>query len=441
LQYVWYFGQESKKYVSFCDKKKLLKQEKRPNIISIAGVTYKVSGWIGTVTASGDLKDEDENINKIVVMVRGKLAQEDIVEDFSEGGVYTKYLIGEIHADFLDLDDQEDIATTNRQEINKDAERYQALKEFVLVELKHIQNQWTQNRKEIGVKEALKNKAIKMWFTTLKKPVQKRAEDLFGKINQFTIEESQKKILFKHAVLAFESLRYRENLEALDDVNPENVSLFAKLFDEHNDIESTLHHQIVKGRIEIIKKLHEKVDSNSLEKIVQKHLYENLWLLDPAWDRATETPSMEKTVRKAFGKIDAKLTPAEKKARFDIKYKNSAGKHIIVELKRSTRRLKTTEVLEQMQKYQSALQKLLQASGLRNEPIECICIVGCPLEEWTDSAGIDQSIQILKSARMRVVQYQELIEGAFRQYSEFLDADSKVGKIMSLVRDIEDASE
>lgn len=440
IQYIWHFGDDSKKYVDLCDKTKILKKEKRANEIIVSGKKYKVSGWIGTVTGSGDLKDEDENLNKIVVMVRGKLAQEDIIEDFSEGGIYTKYLIGEIHADFLDLDTEEDIATTNRQEINKDADRYKALQVFIQNELKHIQKQWTENRKEIGVKEALKNKAIKSWFDTLKRPTKKRAEDLFGKINQFTIEESEKKTLFKHAVLAFESLRYKENLEALDRITPENISLFSELFAEHNDIESTLYHQIVKARIEIIKILEEKVDTNALEKIVQKHLYENLWLLDPAWDRATETPMMEQSVKTSFGKIDAKLTAEEKKGRFDIKYKNSAGKHIIIELKRSKRVLKTADLFGQLLKYQTALQKLLDKIGRGSEPIECICIVGEKLEEWTDERATDQSIQTLKSSKIRVILYQELIDSAYRQYSAFLEKDRIVGKIMSLLDDIEDES-
>ena len=73
-------------------------------------------------------------------MVRGKLAQEDILEDFPESSIYTKYLIGEIHADFLDLDQEDDIATSNRQEVIKDDFRYIALRKWVDDELKNIRN-------------------------------------------------------------------------------------------------------------------------------------------------------------------------------------------------------------------------------------------------------------------------------------------------------------
>ena len=80
-------------------------------------------------------------------MDRGKLAQEDILEEFGEGGLYTKYIFGEIHANFLDLDEEEDIATTSRQKLIEEDPRYLALKSKLRLELKHIQNKWTEFRK------------------------------------------------------------------------------------------------------------------------------------------------------------------------------------------------------------------------------------------------------------------------------------------------------
>ena len=77
------------------------------------------------------LKSERDSLNKIAIMVRGKLAQEDILEDFPDARVYTKYLIGEIHADFLDIDSEQDIATSNRQDIIKNDPRYEALQEWI----------------------------------------------------------------------------------------------------------------------------------------------------------------------------------------------------------------------------------------------------------------------------------------------------------------------
>ena len=193
--------------------KKLEFSEKRENLIKIPSVkgNVAVSGWIATVDKSGQLQDGDDNLNKIVVLVRGKLAQEDILEDFPEGGLYSKYLIGEINADFLDTDEGDDSATTNRQEIKKDDPRYIVLKAFIQGELKHVQNKWTELRNSKGTEVALLIAAIRAWFNTLSPDQKKHAETLFGKINQLTVEDDdEKKQLFKYGVLAFESYRIKK---------------------------------------------------------------------------------------------------------------------------------------------------------------------------------------------------------------------------------------
>ena len=133
LQYAWTFGNIGS--WSLMDAKRLVTSEERSG--EIEGQEFAIDGWIGTASKAGQLRDSDtsESINKIVIMVRGKLAQEDILEEFGEGGLYTKYILGEIHADFLDIDDQDDIATTSRQSLIEEDPRYKALKGKLLSEL------------------------------------------------------------------------------------------------------------------------------------------------------------------------------------------------------------------------------------------------------------------------------------------------------------------
>ena len=48
-----------------------------------------ITGWLAAVGEVRYLKDEEgDNLNRIAIFVRGKLAQEDILTDFSERGVY-----------------------------------------------------------------------------------------------------------------------------------------------------------------------------------------------------------------------------------------------------------------------------------------------------------------------------------------------------------------
>jgi len=438
IQYLWHYGEGSEKYISYCRKNTLLENKKRPNVIGRNG--YEVSGWIGSMAKAGLLKDNlGDNLNKIVIMARGKLAQEDILEDFVEGGMYTKYIIGELHADFLDTDEREDSATTSRQEIKKDDPRYVALKDWVLGELKNIQSLWTKLRNKEGAEWALQIPAIKEWFTSLGKDDRGHAESLFGKLNQLSIDsDEQKKTLLSHAVLAFESFRYKNNLNALEDISVENIQAFSEIFANLDDIEATLYHQIIGERLEVVKALQDKIEDNVLEKVIQKYLYEHLWLLEPSWERATETPLLEQQVKTAFAKLDAKLTKEEKEGRFDIKYKTTSKKHVIIELKRAEKSINSFDIAKQVSKYRNALKKILTAADKGQEPIEIVCVVGKPPSDWIDPAIEQESRDSLEKVHIRIVRYQELIEDSYSNYQAFLKKSDEVGRVSRLIKNIEE---
>ena len=443
LQYMWHYGDGSEKSKESRRLEKLEHTQKRTGTFKGPGegdadsVNYRVRGWIGTVRKSGDLNTENggDNLNKIVVMVRGKLAQEDILEDFSEGGLYTKYIIGEIHADFLDQDDSEDIATTNRQEIIKDDPRYRALQNWVRGELKHIQSRWTDLRKEQGEQEARKIDAIDKWLERLNSGERRQAKSLFGKIGQLTLDENDKAGLYQQCVLAFENIRYKGKLEALEQITPENLDAVTQIFAALDDIEASLYYRIVQERLRVIEALRAHVTDNAKEKVVQEYLYEHLWLLDPSWDRATETPLMEQSVTTAFAKIDSNLTDEERRGRFDIKYKMTSGKHVIIELKRADQVLSEYDLGYQVGKYRNALLKLVETTG-KNEPVEVVCIVGKPLTEWKTPVQQEESKKSLAVRDIRVVLYNELIEDAYRNYQAFLDKNREAGRVYRLIRDI-----
>ncbi len=441
LQYLWHYGKEGENAVKL--SKKIIGNEARPSQIVVKGSDgkskkYSIGGWIGTVHDSGDLKDDEENLNKIVIMVRGKLAQEDILEEFNEGRLFTKYLIGEIEADFLDLDEQEDSATSSRQKIIEDDPRYVALKQFVLTEVRHIANKWTELRDEEGKDKALETPAIKEWFDELGSDLKRRAKSLFGKINQMPFDKSEdRKRLFGYAVLAFENLRYKDNLDALEKLTPENLEQLGLIFNDLNDVEAVLYHQILKGRIEAIEALDKKVTNNVRERIIQKHLYKNLWLLDPAWERATDTEYMEKRVASEFEKAAAKMSKEEKLGRVDIKYKKNSGKHVIIELKKADRTLTQGQLTDQGQKYLSALQKILDEHNRSAEPMEVVFLVGKVPKGWNDPRARENGTRALAELKMRVVLYQELLDNAHKAYKEFIDKRQHVGRLTRVLQSIE----
>ncbi len=436
IQYLWYYGEESKNYVNI--SKKAEKTELRKNLVN---GEFKITGWIGLVKESNQLQDEYDNLNKISLLMRGKMSKEDMLYEFREGGLYAKYLFGEIRADFLDEDSAPDIATSSRQGIVEEDSRFKALKDFVWEELKHIQRKREEYKSEEGESEALKIKPIEEWYLSLTGDAKKKAKSLFSKINQITVDEKHRRELFSHGVLAFESFRYKDALDALDELSTDNLDEFLKIFKEFDEIEATLYYKITRERLQIIDNLKKKVhDENALEKILQEYLFNYLWLLDPAWDRATENAYMEERAMTEFEGINAKLTPDEASGRIDIKYKKTSGKHIIIELKRASVKTDVNSLLGQVDKYRTALKKLIRTAGELHPVIETICIVGKPLKGWDDDLEKEEEDRKQMDAKStRLITYQQLINDSYNSYKDYMEKNQEAGRLLDLIKQIENS--
>lgn len=449
LQYFWGYGSEREieSYIGHCNARgNQLEYDGTDRnggapSIEFEGESYPITGWIGTVSNSGQLKDPDgdESLNKIVIMVRGKLAQENILEEFAEGRVFSKYLIGEINADFLDLDEKDDIATSNRQEIIKDDPRYQLVKDWIKRELNKIGNKWTTLRNEGATKKALEVEPIKKWFDTLDNDQKKYAKSFFGKIDTLGIDDdAAKKQLYKNGIIAFESLKYQHNLSKLDSISSDNFGDFIKLFEKLDDIEAARYYQIVEGRVSVVEKFEELVDDDVIEKTLQEYIYDHLWLLDPSWERGTENPHMEESVATEFKDINAELTDEEKDGRVDIRYKEVTGKHVIVELKRSSVKIDSNKLAGQVTKYKTALIKLLEGAGIKAYDIEIYCILGRRCTNWINHEEEIKSRRSLKEQDITVLYYKELIKNANDAYKKYLQGKQEVRKLSSILKEIDD---
>ena len=397
---------------------------------------YSVSGWIGLVKESGALQEGADNLNKISILARGKVALEDILDSYREGGLYTKYIIGELEADFLDLTDEDDIATSSRQDFIQSDERFVQLRAFVEQELKYLANERVKLKDEEGAKKAAEIPAVKEWYESLKGDSKTSAKKLFGRINQIATDEDHRKTLYKHGVLAFEHLHHKEKLNELEQLDIENLEIAVKLFSELDDIEASWYYQITEGRLDVIRKLSDDIDEDVLEKIIQEHIYNHLWLLDPSWDRATETPTLEQSVTTTFEKISDKLSEEEKKGRLDIRYKKTSGKHVIVELKRGSVPVSSDSLSGQVYKYIRALRKQLREAN-EDGSVEAICLVGKELSDGEDSESRQEIERSLAAKNIRVITYKQLIRDAEASYQHYLEKSKDIGRIRRLLDEIE----
>ena len=437
VQYIWTYGSTGNECRDSAKNCQI--DEERPGLLD-EDKGFAIDGWIGTAFESGHLKDQDtnESLNRIVVMVRGKLAKEDILEEFGEGGLYTKYIFGEIHADFLDLDTEEDIATTSRQNLIEEDSRYQLLRSKLQEELKHIQNQWTNLRNAQGAKTALAFPQVEEWFQDLDSDQKQAAQRLFGRINQLPIDDAtDKRQLFVSGILAFESLKFRKMLHRLDEVSTENLASLSQVFIQLDDLEASAYYQIARDRLDVIRKLTDLVDENAREAAIQEHIHKHLWLLDPSWERATHTARMEQRIYNALDGVYDSLTDEQKLARLDIYYCTTGNRHVIIELKRANRVLDTDDVVSQVAKYYSAAENVLEVMDRGNEPLEIVCVVGRRLRDWDESlTGESRSRDMLKIQRARIVTYDQLIDNALEAYQDYVDGANEAGRVYRLIQGI-----
>lgn len=437
LEFLWEFG-EKRLPASECPN--VTKRFVLPNKADPAHPEWRISGWLGAADGPKKLKhDEAGSLNGIVVFARGRLIQENVLDKLNYSRILVSYLTGQVEADFLDMKGSDDIATSDRQRLIEDDERYVALTEFLKRTLISIQDDWTDLRNEARGKQALSEiPALAEWLHGLPTSQAKIAEKLLGLIRGVELEnEEERQQLYRSGILAFERLRLREEGHLLAQAPQLTAALLLPLLADLSMLEGSLYREIVKVRLDVIKEFENLVDVDEKEKVLQKHLFTHLWLLDPGWERAAGSERIEQILKKEYKVFSPALSDKESKGRVDIRYRTNAGEHIIVELKRAKRLLRVDELVEQGNKYRTALHKCLTAQGIQNPHISIVFVVGTLLSEQDDPGGPEMIEKALGAISGRVTHYEALIDAARAAYGDFLVGSGKADRIDKILKKLQ----
>lgn len=376
-----------------------------------------VRGWIGTVDRPKQLSTPEGNLNSIVVMSRGRLVQEDILPKLHDAGIFASYVTGQIEADWLDASADDDIVTSDRQRLREDDPRVNELVSFLSARMREIANRWSELRVSDKADELrAQYPRIDDWLERLDSGWRRKAETLLGRIAAMPLpEESEpveaRKDLVRHAIYGFERLRMRGDAESLERALDEGVDTLLKLLADRDALEASMYRDIARNRLDAVTEFASLVDENQKERVLQKYLFEHLWLLDPSWDRATDDEAMEERI---------KLLPEftddtnDEYGRIDIRYKAVSGKHLIVELKRAGVRPSAGTLLDQVKKYKKALEKRFP-----HRHFEVIVVLGENVEDAETSIA-----SIMPGSK--VFTYDELIVKAKQAYSEYLERTKEI---------------
>jgi Histidine kinase-, DNA gyrase B-, and HSP90-like ATPase len=408
-------------------------------------VDWPVRGWIGTARRPSDLTDDPEagSLKNIIVLARKRPIQEGIIDKLDFSRLFGNYVTGQIEADFLDLDKgYDDIATSDRQRMIEDDERVTGLRDFLRDAFLKAAEAWSRERPKKEAKELLADRPeLRKWVDARPSGHREAAEKMIGTIASLPMEAARESedraALLRAGVLAFERIGLRdvsEDLRKLSNVTAEDL---LPILGAQDSYEEALWGDILRSRVDAISEFRSITDSNEHEKVLQQHLYKNLWLFDPSWERATGSERMEQGLTKlAPGLFPKDGDEGEIKGRLDIRYLTNAGLHVIVELKRYKRKVSAEELAEQGGKYYAALASVLEQQGEADPRIQVVFVLGTPPTVKRPGSMTVEHYRTTQFAPFhgRYMLYDGLIESASKQYDEYLEASSKVHTLNDLLK-------
>lgn len=146
--------------------------------------------------------------------------------------------------------------------------------------------------------------------------------------------------------------------------------------------------------------------------------------------------SVEEAIKTQFDVINAGLTREEQEARLDVRYQKPSGKHVIIELKRGDRTVKFIELIAQVDKYFSALTKILKKHDT-DEDFEIIVLLGKRLDgEKVDHDIESKHLRQLAEVNTRILYYDQLLANAETLYADFIAKNSSLASLETLINSI-----
>ena len=444
LEFIWEFGDNTLPEEAL--PKDIIRRT-MPNQLPVPYDDWSIEGWIGTAKLPSDLTADPDagSLKNIIVLARKRPIQEGILDKLDFSRVFGNYVTGQIEADILDQDDQDDIATSDRQRLIEDDPRVSILQDFLRARLLEASGYWNEERPKKKAKEALsKYPQLDAWIEQLPGMQKLTATKMIGTIAALPMEKKSEAVdraaLFRAGILAFARIGLRNTSDELNALSDFSAKGLLSLLGAQDEYEKALWADILRSRIDAIERFQDLTNNDEKEKVLQLHLFDHLWLLDPAWERATGSKRIEEHLHK----IDPDYFPKTKKGkkalgRIDIHYRSVAGLHVIVELKRYSRRTNTNMLIEQGEKYRSALHQVLKKRGIRNPGIEVVFVLGRPPKASmlgkfaTEEEAVDYALAGING---RFTLYDELIHNACNQYDEYFEATKDARKLENLLESL-----
>jgi hypothetical protein len=334
------------------------------------------------------------------------------------------YLVGELHAEFVDAD--EDTIATTRNSLVWDSEANAAFKAWGQREVNKIARQWAEKRQADN--EAALNSNPK--YTKFKEEAAaignlraiKVADKLVREVIRKDVvasEPSQDEVI----ELATDFLRFDAFWDLAEEVAGADIDKPARLmqlFREWEIVEAKEMARVTNGRIATIAKLQTLIDANALEvPTLHNFLKEFPWVLDPRWNLIADEQTYSDLLREKFP--DHELP--ESNRRIDFLCVRESEQLVVVEIKRPGTRAGLKE-LGQIESYVHFMRDYVSNTTDPDTSVSEIVgylLCGDLIGSGPNAGQVRQKRETLKSSKIYVRRYGDLLGMVKNSHKEFLD--------------------
>lgn len=271
------------------------------------GETLAVTGWLAM--AKDPYKNEEGA--GVRIYARGKIVA--TTRDFEQPAGFTgeftmrSYLVGEVHADWLDEDEGDDLIRTDRQSILWDSERGQALRKWGSEIIKKIAAASSKPRRErkrqLFMEQAkIKERAAERYADASVVAV---AIELGERIGAFAAEDelADPDYVDGLAEIILAVAPHQALVTAFKEISDQqdaSIDDLLDLFGKTRIAEMASYGQIASERVKSVKELQEVINKpNVQEGDLQRLIASAPWLIHPDWSVITQNQAL-KTFRDQF---------------------------------------------------------------------------------------------------------------------------------------------
>jgi hypothetical protein len=384
------------------------------------GSNLKVNGWIGTME---DPVPPDLG-RGVVVMARGKLIQEATTFDVGGKGITGQhalaYLVGELHAEFLDA--EEDFIATGRRSViweNWPASRF---REWANEKIKKVCAEWVEKRQEKKMEKVREFPAYKERIAKLPTTEKKIVDGILGKIA--AREDVEPETIEKVANFLAEGVEYQSFLALIEAVERGDVAKpeeLIKFFEEWEILDALETIRVVEGRLKVIKRFRELIELGVKEvPTLHRFLADNPWLLDPTWDYLDDEVYYRDELWKKFG--ETRDTPEDNR-RIDFLCLGYGETLNIIELKRPGSTIGIEE-LTKLQRYYYEVKGML-GTGPGSYKTVVAYIIG---EHLARTSEVREMVEDLAKNNMFVRLFADLERVVWKVHRRFVEVLERKAK-------------